>query len=103
MPFGSYRRPSLQIGLLAAICRQDGLPTYTNHVGVDFAARIGHVLYEVISEAREEGIGDWLFSVAAFGEEAPDPSGAFLAEISPSVESQLVRRQFRPRDLLRVR
>jgi ribosomal peptide maturation radical SAM protein 1 len=103
MPFASYRRPSLQIGLLAAICRRAGFPTSTHHLGVDFAARVGPLLYEVISEAREEGIGDWLFSVAAFGDEAPDPSGAFVAELSPTVTSSLDRHGLTPQDLLLVR
>jgi ribosomal peptide maturation radical SAM protein 1 len=103
MPFASYRRPSLQVGLLAAICRRAGFPTSTHHLGVDFAARVGPALYEVISEAREEGIGDWLFSVAAFGDEAPDPSGAFAAKPSPTVTSALDRRGLTPQDLLRVR
>jgi ribosomal peptide maturation radical SAM protein 1 len=103
MPFASYRRPSLQIGLLAAICRRAGFPTSTHHLGVDFAARVGPVLYEVVSEAREEGIGDWLFSMAAFGDQAPDPAGAFAAELSPRVTTELDRRGLNPADLLRVR
>jgi ribosomal peptide maturation radical SAM protein 1 len=103
MPFAAYRRPSLQIGLLAATCRRAGFPTSTHHLGVDFAARVGPALYEVVSEAREEGIGDWLFSVAAFGDEAPDPSGIFVSELSPTVRSALDREGLTPEDLLRVR
>src|SRR5690554_5705256 len=70
-PFNSFRRPSIQIGLLAAIARQSEWSARTHHLFLDFAAMIGSELYERIANDRGVAVGDWLFSVEAFGAEAP--------------------------------
>jgi ribosomal peptide maturation radical SAM protein 1 len=80
MPFQDLFRPSIQIGLLKSIVASHGFPAETFHFNLDFARALGKELVEVLFGAAGEarGMGDWLFSVAAFGDQAPDPSGAFL-------------------------
>lgn len=81
MPFVSLWRPSLQIGLLSAIARGRGFPVETFHLNLEFAADIGGDLYQSLCLQRTWLIGDWLFSGAAFGEDAPDPDCRFLDTI----------------------
>ncbi|BCJ50698.1 RiPP maturation radical SAM protein 1 [Actinoplanes sp. NBRC 14428] len=78
MPFMAVYRPSIQIGLLKAIAERHGFPAATLHANLDLAALIGPDYYTRFSEPRGRMLGDWLFSVAAFGDAAPDPDGAFV-------------------------
>ncbi|MFD7817219.1 RiPP maturation radical SAM C-methyltransferase [Streptomyces sp. NPDC059785] len=78
MPFMDDRRPSLQLGLLAAIAAAHGFPARTFHANLDFAARIGVDRYRRLADRCGRMLGDWLFSPAAFGPAAPDPHGEFL-------------------------
>lgn len=85
MPFASARRPSIQLGLLKSILVSHGFPTTTFHLNLDFAAQIGAESYEKLCGHRGAQIGDWLFSMAAFGEDAPDPEGRFLVDFDHAV------------------
>jgi len=89
MPFGSVFRPSIQIGLLKSIAKGHGFKADTYHLNLNFASQIGPAVYEKLSQHRGKQIGDWLFSLAAFGETAPDPDGRFLADYKEDIE-QLV-------------
>jgi ribosomal peptide maturation radical SAM protein 1 len=83
MPFQDPFRPSIQLGLLKPIAESHGFPTDTFHLNLDLAAAVGESLYDVLFAGGSEqarGLGDWLFSVAAFGEEAPDRDGRFLRD-----------------------
>src|SRR6266567_1863701 len=80
MPFMGLDRPSIQLGLLKAIGEEQGFAVRTLHANLDFAARIGADYYRALAETRGPLVGDWLFSVAAFGPEAPDPGGRLLDE-----------------------
>jgi ribosomal peptide maturation radical SAM protein 1 len=80
MPFVTAHRPSIQLGLLKPIAESFGFPTETFHLTVEFADQIGLDLYEQLCEHREALVGDWLFSVAAFGQDAPDPSGKLFLD-----------------------
>src|SRR5262245_800519 len=86
MPFFTVERPSLQLGLLSAIARQRGFHADTLHLTLDFAVRIGVDLYESLSEYARHEFGNWLFSSAAFPDDAPDPEGRLLALLAPDVE-----------------
>src|SRR5262245_43196677 len=86
MPFFTVERPSLQLGLLSAIVRQRGFHADTLHLTLDFATRIGVDLYESLSEYARHEFGNWLFSTAAFPEDAPDPGGRLLTRLVPDVE-----------------
>ncbi|UOZ05330.1 RiPP maturation radical SAM C-methyltransferase [Amycolatopsis sp. WQ 127309] len=81
MPFLEVERPSIQLGLLKAIADRHGLPVRTLHLNLDFAVRIGLDYYRSLAEHRGRQLGDWLFSVEAFGDAAPDPDGKLLAEL----------------------
>ncbi|WP_343983869.1 RiPP maturation radical SAM C-methyltransferase [Kribbella koreensis] len=80
MPFMDVDRPSIQLGLLKAIAGQQGFDVRTLHANLDFAAQLGVELYRKLSEHRGRLVGDWLFSLEAFGDEAPDVEGALLAD-----------------------
>lgn len=79
MPFLDADRPSIQLGLLKAIGERHGFPVRTLHLNLDFAVRIGLERYRKLADHRGRQLGDWLFSVAAFGDAAPDPDGKLLA------------------------
>jgi ribosomal peptide maturation radical SAM protein 1 len=81
MPFQDALRPSIQIGLLKAIVASHGFPVETLHLNLELAATLGGSLYGALfAHDRARGAGDWLFSLAAFGDEAPDPTDNFLVE-----------------------
>jgi ribosomal peptide maturation radical SAM protein 1 len=82
MPFMDADRPSIQLGLLAAIGQAHGFPVRTLHANLDFAARIGADYYRLLAEHRGRQVGDWLFSVEAFGAAAPDQDATLLAEFA---------------------
>jgi ribosomal peptide maturation radical SAM protein 1 len=80
MPFMQADRPSIQLGLLKAIGEAHGFPVRTLHAGLDFAAMIGVDRYRQLADHHHRMLGDWLFSVEAFGEAAPDRDAGFLAD-----------------------
>lgn len=73
MPWASYRRPSIQLGLLAELGRRAGWKVETAHLNLDLAAKLGVEAYDAVSGNRSTSLGEWLFARAAFGAEAPDP------------------------------
>ena len=91
MPFMGLDRPSIQLGLLKAIGEEHGFAVRTLHANLDFAALIGAEHYRALAETRGPLVGEWLFSVAAFGAEAPDPDGRLLDECADEL-SKLARR-----------
>jgi ribosomal peptide maturation radical SAM protein 1 len=80
MPFMNLDRPSIQLGLLKAIAEANGFPVDTLHANLDFAARIGVDYYRTIADYQGRLVGEWLFSVEAFGAAAPDPDAGLLVE-----------------------
>ena len=82
MPFMDPYRPSIQLGLLKAVTARYGFPVRTYHAYLDFAVQIGIDYYELLCENHGTLIGDWLFSLAAFGDAAPDPDAHMLDELA---------------------
>jgi ribosomal peptide maturation radical SAM protein 1 len=82
MPFMDVDRPSIQLGLLAAILQEHRFPVRTLHANLDFAARLGIDYYRALSERRGRMVADWLFSLEAFGEEAPDRAGRLVDDFA---------------------
>jgi ribosomal peptide maturation radical SAM protein 1 len=78
MPFGSTRRPSIQLGLLSAIGRKAGFDIDAHYLNLDLAAEIGVDFYEHLCEHRGHMTGDWLFGHAAFPSDDMPPSEAFF-------------------------
>lgn len=89
MPFVSVRRPSLQLGLLKSLAVSAGWQADTFHLNIEFASRVGATLYETLCQHRGHLIGDWLFSLCAFGDDAPDSEGAFLEQIGEKLPTLL--------------
>jgi ribosomal peptide maturation radical SAM protein 1 len=79
MPFQDADRPSAPLGLLTAIGRRAGFDVESLHANLDFAARIGTETYAALCDHRGRLVGEWVFSIAAFGDSAPDPDGGMLA------------------------
>src|SRR5688572_11885372 len=106
MPFMAVDRPSIQVGLLSALAADRGFPVRGLHANLDFAVRVGLADYELLNERRGRMVGDWLFSVAAFGAEAPDTAGSFPEVFEPDLgylaaePGQLRRRLLRWRDVV---
>ncbi|NWJ46210.1 MAG: RiPP maturation radical SAM protein 1 [Chloroflexi bacterium] len=85
MPFAQFKRPSLQIGLLKSIAEAHGFPTTTFHLNLDFAKQIGLEPYYCLSQTIIPVLGEWLFSLAAFGDASPDQNDTF-----PEIYSAIV-------------
>ena len=83
MPFALSTRPSLQLGLLGEIARSHGFPVTTMHLNLDLANCIGVERYHHLACTRNPMFGDWLFSVAAFADDAPDPTGTMPDDLDP--------------------
>jgi ribosomal peptide maturation radical SAM protein 1 len=82
MPFAEIDRPSIQLGLLAAVLRRDGWPVRTLHANLDLAVRLGAGYYGDLAEHRGRQVGDWLFSLEAFGDTAPDPDSRLVDDLA---------------------
>jgi ribosomal peptide maturation radical SAM protein 1 len=82
MPFLDLDRPSIQIGLLKAITERAAFPVRTLHANLHLGERIGAAAYRALAQHRGRMVGDWLFSVAAFGAAAPDPDGRLLDDFA---------------------
>jgi ribosomal peptide maturation radical SAM protein 1 len=74
--------PSIQVGLLKALATAHGFPVRSLHANLDFAARIGLDYYQRLAEHRGHMVGEWLFSLDAFQDDAPDPDSYMLDELA---------------------
>jgi ribosomal peptide maturation radical SAM protein 1 len=82
--------PSIQVGLLQSLAQQHGHHCDTFYFNLDFARELGRDIYEQIAHLPLPLVGEWLFSVAAFNEAAPDPDNELLATIDlPQLERRL--------------
>ena len=82
MPFMATHGPSIQLGLLKAVTARCGFPVRTLHANLDFAVRIGMDYYELLCQHRGPMVGDWLFSLAAFPDTAPDPDAQMIGDLA---------------------
>lgn len=89
MPFASARHPSLQLGLLQAVARRRGLEVDTFPLNLDLARAIGSDTYETLCRYRGRLLGEWLFSLDAFGDAAPDQARRFLDEFGGDLVPRL--------------
>ncbi len=65
MPFGYSKFPSIQLGTLSRVLKNQGIGAKSYHFNLLFAQRLGLQLYEVLCEKRGM-IGEWLFSSILF-------------------------------------
>ena len=82
MPFMECHRPSIQLGLLKAIVAAHGFPVRTLHANLDFADQLGVDYYHVLCRQRGRMVGDWLFSLEAFGDAAPDRDARLVEDFA---------------------
>jgi len=107
MPFMDAYRPSIQLGLLKSLAVAHGFPVRTLHAYLNFAATIGVDYYQLLAQHRGSMVGEWLFSLDAFGEVAPDPGSDMLEELSigleylgaPATESRKTLRRIREAEI----
>lgn len=81
MPFMDVYRPSIQLGLLKSLAVARGFPARTVHAYLTFAAKIGIEYYQLLAQHRGTMVGEWLFSLDAFQDAAPDPDSLMLEEL----------------------
>jgi hypothetical protein len=90
MPFASCMAPSIQAGLLQSITRRANHRCDTFYFNVDFARALGSDAYEQLAHLPLPLIGEWLFSIAAFGASAPDLGDTLLQKIDlASIEARI--------------
>jgi len=82
MPFMDAYQPSIQLGLLKALATKHGFSARTLHANLDFAAQIGPDYYQLLSQHRGIMLGDWLFSLEAFPDSAPDADSHMLHDLA---------------------
>jgi ribosomal peptide maturation radical SAM protein 1 len=82
MPFMETHRPSIQLGLLKTLAAKRGFDVRTLHANLDFAALIGLDCYDLLCQYRGPMVGEWLFSLEAFPDTAPDSDAHMIDEIA---------------------
>ncbi len=70
-PFGAIFTPSIQLGLLKALCARGGIPVDDIYANVDFAQKLGVQLYNAVCWMIGPQVGEWLFGECAFGAAVP--------------------------------
>ncbi len=103
MPFVSIYQPSLQLGLLKSLATGAGFSTETFYFNLEFSQLMGSRAYEQMAHHRGRMFGDWLFSVAAFGDEAPDSNGEMLDRFSDETDALLADLKFTREQLISIR
>jgi ribosomal peptide maturation radical SAM protein 1 len=103
MPFASAARPSIQCGLLKAILEREGHTVDVHYLNLELAAELGPALYlhfADLSPWRDQLLGEWLFSVAAFGYR---PNEKEYFEACHGARDTCNRYNLSPEDLCRLR
>jgi ribosomal peptide maturation radical SAM protein 1 len=103
MPFASMGRPSIQLGLLKAIADARGASASTFHFNLDFSLFVGKEIYQKLSALRGKLFGEWLFSVEAFGDRAPDLPARFIQEYQSDVRDAFGETDMSEQRLLELR
>ena len=68
MPFAAAQRPSIQCGLLKAALRREGHAVDVHYLNLELSVELGNDVYGPLADLRSDHLlGEWLFSVAAFG------------------------------------
>ena len=90
MPYASLTRPSMALGLLAAILERDGIAATVAPAGLWFAESAGLQLYELCASRMSTVFlaGEWTFAAAAFGDddERARLDAEYLRQISEASE-----------------
>jgi ribosomal peptide maturation radical SAM protein 1 len=103
MPHSPVERPSLAIGLLQAILKQNGISVAAMYANILWCERTGMAVYRIAKHVENQ-FGEWIFSPAAFPGFQPD-SDSYLRLIfkKPVLASLGIKREQLPALLSRVR
>src|SRR5215208_1772142 len=101
MPFAAAQRPSIQCGLLKAGLTRAGHDVDVHYLNLELAAELGEHLYRRLAVLRWDLLlGEWLFSVAAFG---PRHDEEAYRQAHPSMEETCKQLGLGFEDLCRLR
>ena len=103
MPFMETHRPSIQLGLLKVLAAKRGFPVRTLHANLDFAVRIGLDYYELLCQHRGPMVGEWLFSLEAFPDTAPDRDAHMIDDLPDGLSHLGSSREELREKLLQIR
>lgn len=78
MPFATADMPAIQIGLLTSLAKRAGFLADGFYFNLDLSAQIGPKRYEWLCEHHGHMTGEWLFTVAAFGDQRGAESDDYL-------------------------
>jgi len=88
MPYVSVERPSMALGMLAAVLDRAGISAKVIHANLMFAERLGRVAYESINSTDITlQMGEWTFSRAAFRAEVRSAAD-YVAGLGPAAAAQ---------------
>ncbi|MCP4549344.1 MAG: RiPP maturation radical SAM protein 1 [bacterium] len=85
MPFAMRDIPSIQLGLLSEVARNAGYHADCFYLNLDLAARLPET-YENFCTFNIYRTGEWLFSVAAFGDAVDGDDAAYFKAFPSEVE-----------------
>jgi ribosomal peptide maturation radical SAM protein 1 len=101
MPFAAAARPSIQCGLLKAALSREGHSVDVLYLNLELAVELGHDVYSALADLRSDNLlGEWLFSVAAFGPRSDEES---YRQAFPSLDETCERIGYSFDDLCRLR
>jgi ribosomal peptide maturation radical SAM protein 1 len=78
MPFAQASMPAIQVGLLTSLAKRAGFLADGFYFNLDLSAQIGPKRYEWLCEHHGQMTGEWLFTVAAFGDQRGAESDDYL-------------------------
>ena len=103
MPSLSARFPSFQLALLKPTLERQGIPVQTFSLFMYFGAQVGWRLSETMAEVWPNLLGEWIWSKAAFGDEAVLDDSAYFEENSAVLDIVCRSAGCTPADLRRLR
>jgi ribosomal peptide maturation radical SAM protein 1 len=89
MPFASTLLPSIQLSLLRTMATNVGWEAGVTYANLSLARQIGWQAYETLCAQGTPLLGEWLFSVAAFGADAPSDESYLARSDLDAIETEL--------------
>jgi ribosomal peptide maturation radical SAM protein 1 len=101
MPFAAAARPSIQCGLLKAALAREGHAVDVLYLNLELSAELGNSVYGKLADLRSDHLlGEWLFSVAAFGPRSDEEE---YRKAHPSLEDWFDKLGYTFEELCRLR
>ena len=103
MPCLSARFPSFQLALLKPTLEKAGIPAQPFSLFMYFGTKVGWRLSETLGDVWSPLIGEWIWTKAAFGDEADDRDDQYFAEYEHIFRAICQQAQCTFDDLRRIR